>query len=565
VNHKIDKYKASRPATRDHWRNHTSRFGTVINDGVEDFIGFLVNDQVEEVPYINGYLESIGEEPIQNVSDLDERTVYNYAQGRDWTNRINRSARLYKNKIPSAITSGDGINNNMSKNKSKTLKKLKKFRKNIKKTVARKIVTGYKQAHRRGPRMAPSKAQKFAMNRLQSRGMNFRGGKSARTYTVPLVKGRSYSGYSSAMTSRRPNCINFKSRLFCGTLQFNVGTDRIGSTGVNVPLWKANGTDDNHGQFFFAPGNVFYMPIAGNFEVMARMFSAYIINNVSFTFESRIMPGNTTQTRTNYAFFKDVNYGMTQFGSANYDAKRNMLKSDLMNLPTSKSFPTWVASMTIAPPASWYRGKKKKLMGLDIDSALTFTEAHAGTNNDTVAFGMWLYIDHGSVVSNPNDAADVFMNIDIDFCDMVMQQNFDSSGSNSYMQSCIKRMPLHGLDRVQEIITARKSHAEFKELEDKTNQDIAKQWDELEQPVDLKRQDVVFDRLKLTDFEKEYITRIRKLKELKTPLRDIEDGLTDDDYAVVTETFRNKPMSVKSDYGDVKPLSDNKVKSSSNK
>jgi len=577
---RMDKYMASRPWTRDHWRNHYGSFTTNVTDElkrVTAYLGTFMNpDDIDEVPYLNEYLVSVGEEPIQNVSDLDERTAYNYRFGRDWTNRIDRSARPYKN-VPSAITSRDGIKNNMSKtNKSKTIKKFKKGLKKFRKRKAGKVAQTYRKSFNRAMRgraPAPSAMQRRAMGALsRRRGMKFgAGNKNVGLYKVPLAMGRSYSGYAGMMTSNRANCMNFKSRMFMGTLNLNVGTDRLGTTSQNVVLWRGNGTDDNHGQFFFGPGNDFYNPGVGNYNTMAHMFSTYILNNISFTFESQIMPGNSTQTRINYGFFQDVNYGEAQFGSGNYFADDNLIKLDVMNLPTSKNFPAWEPTYTISPPPRMYRGQKKKIVSLDNDAKISFSEVHAGTNNNFYAFGMWIYIDHGDVVGGVTAVADVFMNIDIDFCDMVSLQRFDASGSPTL--KALKTAPDSVLDKALVIINGRKAHAEFKkeEKEEKRiNQEIAQQWDNLEKKFPIEEDS---DQLQVTEAEQQYLDYLKKKTKYKQETHvksigpfdhkpvvfDIEDG-------GLPIGRISKPSSVLSDYVSIsKEMSDNKIKSNSNK
>jgi len=105
-------------------------------------------------------------------------------------------------------------------------------------------------------------------------------------------------------------------------------------------------------------------------------------------------------------------------------------------LPQGSDFPAWSPMTTIAPPRRWYAGKKHMTRCNQIASSMT-TGVNAGTialNRDAYAFGMWVCPD-GPTPGAQIALSDIFINLDIEFCDLAPIAIYDATGGSSFSSS----------------------------------------------------------------------------------------------------------------------------------
>jgi len=321
-----------------------------------------------------------------------------------------------KDSIPSAITSRDGIKENMKRNNNK-----KRFNKEEKK-VARKATK----------KVVRSVAKKLGFSKKKQRGAFLKGprgrrvlniGKSYdRIITNPLISGVISKSGATTMSSRRSNCITLKSKAYLCEL--------IRSTSVtpaNFVTMVIDGKTETGGQYFFNPSNACYMPGGSNFVAMSRMFQTYYINDIWFTFKAKTTPALLTPYSVVYGFASDVNYGETIISP--YVTNTSLTKAQILALPDSGDFPAWTPEFRIRPPKRFYAGKKYKVRAGEFDSFMP-----AGTNAGNVAlnwanyaFAMYLTID-GVAPVPALPIADIYINLSMELCDMAPQQLFDAIG-----------------------------------------------------------------------------------------------------------------------------------------
>lgn len=291
---------------------------------------------------------------------------------------------------------------------------------------------GSKSAQQRGkakPRSQPRRRGMPGRRRGRGRGRQA----SARRYSnnplvgrkgvtrtsVPLTFGLNYPGGNNLITGRKKNCFRFQTRMFLGTLQQLI-------TSGNTSM-KIDGTHDIGCQWYLNPGNAFYMSNSTNFLTLSRMFSAYFINSFSIEFQAQVAPGNATSVRTYYGWVQDVNLGFSTINS--FTSTQQLTQAQILALPESRSFTSWQPTEIIAPPKRWYVGKKFRLRSADFDEAIQ--AANMTTNRDCYAFGLWFLV--GSVIPSATyNVADVFVNLDIELCDMAPPMILDGTGGASF-------------------------------------------------------------------------------------------------------------------------------------
>lgn len=326
---------------------------------------------------------------------------------------------------PSAVTRTDGrkfYNENFAKfemggqgrgkkfgGRGRFPKKKKPFKKGLKK-IARTIqsenarinatVRRMRTPARRPRRMLPSKT---------------------RLYGMPSNVSSGFRGFAQRMQTKRANCIRIKTRLFLGTMQADA------TSGVDFTI---DGTNNTHGQFYFNPTNAAYVGsnTANNtFINMARQFSRFYINDFNVEFQSQIMPGVTSANKINWAWVQDIQAGFAQIAS--FSSSTNLTKTQILSMPDSGSFPAWIPMKILSPPPKYYKGRKLWCRSRDFDQLLLASSID--TNRLAYPFGLWMSLDYSPTGSAFN-IADVFINIDIDFCEMVPTMIKDATGGATF-------------------------------------------------------------------------------------------------------------------------------------
>jgi len=248
-------------------------------------------------------------------------------------------------------------------------------------------------------------------------------GKS-KLYKAPLASGMGYSGSTMVLSPTRKNCMRLSTRAYIGYLVIKATT---GAT-----YFAPNGTDDTGGQFFFNPSNVFYMSTTSNTTFVSKMFIKYKINSIKFVFESQMTPGSNSPYRIFWAFIQDPALGNTYVGS--YSTTMNIQKGTILANPISKSFPAWVPEHSIAPPSTWF----KKLYNVrcnEINQPMNVSNtANVDMARTAYAFGLWMGIA-GAIPTSDLIVSDVYIEYDIDLCQMAPYASFDATGGTTLSTS----------------------------------------------------------------------------------------------------------------------------------
>jgi len=343
---------------------------------------------------------------------LSEDDVKAYNEGEDI---FSHDYYMYGRK-PSAVIASNGIK--MVKGK----KSIKKIEKKVEKKLAKRFANGgngkkFKSFRRFGRRGRRGGAF------MSGRGRVVRfGGNHERVVSQPLVRAVIGNAQRTIMRSKRANCMTVKTRVFLGTLYI----DDNGGTGFVVNTSQLNG------QYYFNPANATYMTAAGNLVTMSRMFQNYIIKNVKYQFKGLISTGNGSQYTINAGFFSDPNYGETVIPG--FTTTTQLSADDVLNLPDAVDFPAWMPNKVIGPPRRFYNNKKFTVRSDEINNyMLTGTSpGQVALNRECYAFGMWLVVD-GPTPSpgTSTPVSKIFMELEIDLCDMAPQMIYDATGGTS--------------------------------------------------------------------------------------------------------------------------------------
>jgi len=250
-----------------------------------------------------------------------------------------------------------------------------------------------------------------------------------RILRAPVAMGGVYAGTATKIrpvlrregkTGNSLNCSNLKTRLFLGQLVLKALT---GNTSF-IPA----ATGETGGQWFFLPTNQYYWPTGSTVVILSRMYQFYYLKSCSFEVESNVQPGQPTATRLYYGFIDDPNLGESYITS--YTTIQNVTVGNILQLPTAKSEPSWKPLIRFAPPRRWYAGKKFTNRNyLFNDPMVTSTNDTVAQNKQACPFAAWMTIKAPVPVAD-TVVADVFINIDIDFCDLAPQQTFNNIGTN---------------------------------------------------------------------------------------------------------------------------------------
>jgi len=250
-------------------------------------------------------------------------------------------------------------------------------------------------------------------------------------YVAPVNSGNAYGGNTFGMRNvGRPgvrDCNRVVTRVYLGTLGiYNPSGDT--SFAIQPP---SGGAVENKGNFYFCPTNGAYMSYC-SLLTMARLYTWYWINKVSFDFETLLSPGQQNAYRCVWGFVDDPLF-MRTFVSG-YNPAATNTKAIVLSLNPSKSQPLFVPKFTIGPPARFYKNKKFWLRGPDLEEIINVSTASSQSlDRQSYAFGMILMVDGPTPTSNLN-VADVFMNIDIDLCDLTTAQTLDLENSTALSQ-----------------------------------------------------------------------------------------------------------------------------------
>jgi len=254
-----------------------------------------------------------------------------------------------------------------------------------------------------------------------------RGGRG-KLYTAPLAQGRAYAGNGTIRmgASAMKNCNRVRTRIYLGSLGM--------ATGSGATYWFNNAATpvDNKGNWFFCPTNSFYMNL-NQFNTLSRMYQTYSLENVSFDFESLLTPGQTNGYRVVYGFVEEPN--MLETFIPSYSPSTVNTKNQVLSLTPSKSVPAWVADFTIAPPKKFYYNKLLQLRGTDLTTGITTSSlSYVAVNRQNYAFGMLLVVDGPTPGANTL-VSDIFMNVDINLCDLTAPQVYDIVGGSTFSNS----------------------------------------------------------------------------------------------------------------------------------
>jgi len=321
-----------------------------------------------------------------------------------------------KDFIPPAITSRDGIKENMKRNNNKKRfnkeekKVARKATKKVVRTVAKKL--GFSKKKQRGAFMKGPRGR-----RVMQFGKNY-----DRIISNPLVTGIISKSGATTMSSKRTNCITLKSQAYLCELDRTVSVTPTAFVSMII-----DGKTETGGQYFFNPSNACYMPGGSNFVAMSRMFQTYYINDIFFTFKAKTTPALTTPYSIIYGFASDVNYGETVVNP--YSTNNTLTKQQILALPDSGDFPAWTPEFRIRPPKRFYSGKKYKVRAGEFDSFMPAgtSPGNVALNWANYAFAMYLTID-GVAPVPLMPMSDIYIHLSMELCDMAPQQLFDAIG-----------------------------------------------------------------------------------------------------------------------------------------
>jgi len=264
-------------------------------------------------------------------------------------------------------------------------------------------------------------------NALKRESRDVRRGAKPRTriITAPVASGGVYTGGSVALNPSvrgRLNCAHLRTRQFLGQILVKATTGAL--------FWSPkDGTVDCGGQYYFMPSNNFYWPTGCPIITSARMYQFFFLNSCSFEFESSYQPGNTNPLKTYVAFANDPNAYITQVGTG-HTSTENVSSSFILSFTqNSCSFPTWKPKMVCAPPPKFYRGRSFEVRSYAFNQAFDFTQS--AENKQATPFVMYVRIN-GSTPLADLVAYDVFVNLDMDFCELMPSQQFDNQGAATF-------------------------------------------------------------------------------------------------------------------------------------
>jgi hypothetical protein len=285
----------------------------------------------------------------------------------------------------------------------------------------------------RGPRLGPFKMSSLnprispAMLRaIRQDSLDFRRGSRPRTrvITAPLASGvRAPGSRTTIVPTRRGNmnCSRIKTRIFLGALLQQQVT---GDTG-----WFPS-TFNVSGQWFFQPGNNAYWPSSSPLLALSRLYQFFYLNNVSFELESNIQPGQTNPLKLYHTFVEDPNIGETFISG--YTTGSNVSANDIMKFPLSKSEPCWQPVIRMAPPQKWYKNRKYTVRSYCFNELIvTDTNDTVAQNKQSIPFGLFLKLVGPTPVISFS-AFDIFINLDVEFCDLAPSMTFDIIGGTAY-------------------------------------------------------------------------------------------------------------------------------------
>jgi len=322
-------------------------------------------------------------------------------------------AHSRKNKQPSAVIASNGIKMSKSNKKLKMKnihKETKKAVRKVERNVAKKLGFGRRKMGR------------AYSGRGRQRVMRFRGNHD-KIISQPLVRAVISKSGAMVAKSKRANCMTVKTRVYLGEVYLNSN----GTTGFVI-----NG-NQVFGQYFFNPANSFYMTTSGNLVGLARMFQTYKINNVSFTFKPLIAAGNPSQYTMNYCFIDDPNLGETFIAS--YTTTASVTVANVLAVPDSGDFPAWATTYTIRPKGKSHK-KSFQVRSDDYNEIMpTGTVGIVALNRECYAFGMWLAVDGPAPGTGSTPISKVFMNINLDLCDMAPLMLYDATGGTTFSEA----------------------------------------------------------------------------------------------------------------------------------
>jgi len=279
------------------------------------------------------------------------------------------------------------------------------------------------------PLRVPYKQSTALTLRAASRALRRVKGRTARGRTtivsVPQAVGSKFSGQQLGVTPFRRgnmNCSRMSTRAYLGQVKVNITT---GATS-----WTPGPTVDTGGQWFFMPANQAYWPSNSVIVSMARMYQFFYLSDVSFELESNYQPGNTVPYKTYVGFIQDPNLGESYI--TGYTSTSNIPSTTIMQVPESKSFPTWEPKVVVAPPKRWYAGRRYNVRTYEIVSAIVTNNSNVAQENKAcVPFGMWINIV-GATPAATFVAYDVFVRFTVDFCEMAPIQTIDNIGQTGF-------------------------------------------------------------------------------------------------------------------------------------